>query len=455
MAQLWRVSGLQPWGTGDLELGELQLWVGGSRADAAATVTCSVTPSSGTVADLVDDDPTTRAVFTAAQRTGVLTIVFDMGVDVPDIDTVKIGLGLTKAKSIRWFTLAKYESGTWVDMSFNQSVGFRIGSVVFTTAEDMVSIERFTPTWIRLLIKRWYSGNGLVEHGVPINSAQISSEEIQYVDRDGVSHPSTALTGNSAPSPFLVTTSGPAYPGGLYEAWHAFDHVLNSSASRWVADPTNTGDQWITVKLDQPVELVSLRYCAGDDVGLGSFIQTFDILGSTTGAFSGEERVLHRVLAANNPPGWASNTVKEFSFMAAGTATGTEDTPDDLFTFDVGGDEMPGAFEFDSPALFTYRAGVELTNNDNLEGDGEVLGTVKIEADPADDTVPDIPVRRLVRLHRDMDGKLAQSTYSDAATGAYAFRHVNRAYTYHALAFDNTHSYRLVGADGIVPTLMS
>lgn len=78
-------------------------------------------------------------------------------------------------------------------------------------------------------------------------------------------------------------------------------------------------------------------------------------------------------------------------------------------------------------------------------GPGRITGTV------AEKATPNIPLRRRVRLHRDVDGLCVRETWSDAATGAYEFTDINPAYRYTAIAYDWAHNHRAVIADNLTP----
>lgn len=78
-------------------------------------------------------------------------------------------------------------------------------------------------------------------------------------------------------------------------------------------------------------------------------------------------------------------------------------------------------------------------------GKGFITGTVEEKA------TPNIPLRRRVRLHRDVDGMMVRETWSDAVTGAYTFTDINPAYTYHTIAFDYARNYLAVIADNLTP----
>ena len=65
-------------------------------------------------------------------------------------------------------------------------------------------------------------------------------------------------------------------------------------------------------------------------------------------------------------------------------------------------------------------------------GKGFIAGTVEEKA------TPNIPLRRRVRLHRDVDGMMVRETWSHATTGAYTFTDINPAYTYTVVVYPVT-----------------
>lgn len=82
-------------------------------------------------------------------------------------------------------------------------------------------------------------------------------------------------------------------------------------------------------------------------------------------------------------------------------------------------------------------------------GRGRITGTVKRDADPVD-----LPLRRRVRIHREVDGMMLRATWSDATTGAYLFTDINPAIKYTVISYDHEHNYRAVVADNITPEVL-
>ena len=81
-------------------------------------------------------------------------------------------------------------------------------------------------------------------------------------------------------------------------------------------------------------------------------------------------------------------------------------------------------------------------------GSGRIAGTVK------EDGSPDVPVKRRVRLHREIDGRLIREVWSEPVTGAYSFDHIDATKKYTVITYDYEHDYRAVIADNITPEAM-
>ncbi|MCW2311436.1 hypothetical protein [Rhodoferax antarcticus] len=79
-------------------------------------------------------------------------------------------------------------------------------------------------------------------------------------------------------------------------------------------------------------------------------------------------------------------------------------------------------------------------------GVGQVAGTVK--------NTPATPVRRRVLLIEDSTRAVIRETWSEAATGVYAFERIAMNTTYTVVGYDHTQAFRAVVADRVVPELM-
>lgn len=122
------------------------------------------------------------------------------------------------------------------------------------------------------------------------------------------------------------------------------------------------------------------------------------------------------------------------------------ETTQGAVVYGVGGYANGLAVEYALPALANPMVHAVAVGYDSIHGGaGAITGTVEEKA------APNVPLRRKVRLHRDVDGMLVRETWSNATTGAYTFTDISLAYTYTVIAYDYALNYRAVGANAITP----
>lgn len=80
-------------------------------------------------------------------------------------------------------------------------------------------------------------------------------------------------------------------------------------------------------------------------------------------------------------------------------------------------------------------------------------GSLRITGTTKNTGTPEAPVRRRVRLHEQATGRPVADTWSDAATGAYAFNNIT-AGIYYVTAFDHTGQYSGVIETDVTPEPM-
>lgn len=80
-------------------------------------------------------------------------------------------------------------------------------------------------------------------------------------------------------------------------------------------------------------------------------------------------------------------------------------------------------------------------------GDLRIAGTTKNTG------TPELPVRRRVRLHEQITGRPVADTWSDAATGAYAFNNIGPG-IYYVTGFDHTGQFSGVIETDVTPEPM-
>lgn len=224
------------------------------------------------------------------------------------------------------------------------------------------------------------------------------------------------MTGENAPSP-LVATASDIYSGG-YEAWRAFDET-GGDGSRWHAASTVVANKWIQIDFGTAFDAVSVALTP-DSVGASHHPVDFEVWGSSTGAFAGEQTVVHAVVDATT--GWAGNTSRTFqweSFVLPSVAT----IYAPLTTSAVARRDY-----FGMPTAATVSE-VLTAVMPKAQGDGRLSGTVKVLTAFAS---------REVRLHDRRTGELLRVTTSAPSTGAYAFERLQRNRPYLVVALDDT-----------------
>lgn len=82
-------------------------------------------------------------------------------------------------------------------------------------------------------------------------------------------------------------------------------------------------------------------------------------------------------------------------------------------------------------------------------GRGQIIATVKEKNTPVN-----TPLRRKVWLIRERDAQIVRETWSNAATGAYAFTNIDETEKYTVVSYDYLNNYRAVIADNLTPELM-
>lgn len=101
---------------------------------------------------------------------------------------------------------------------------------------------------------------------------------------------------------------------------------------------------------------------------------------------------------------------------------------------------------YSGPRLLAVSTLPTAFRSDGNGGTGTIYGTVDRKGTPAN-----VPLRRKVRLHRDVDGLMVQETWSNATTGAFSFTGLDLSYKYTTIAYDYEHNFRAEAADNLTP----
>jgi hypothetical protein len=114
----WRGVGLETYGDSDLELSEFHLLSGLTRVDGPATLTASTAPSSGSLANLKDDDTSTGASWAGATVKGLI-VSWDFGVGgSADVTDIRVGSAASNDRFLLSVRLQWSDDAvTWSDLS--------------------------------------------------------------------------------------------------------------------------------------------------------------------------------------------------------------------------------------------------------------------------------------------------------------------------------------------------
>lgn len=113
-ARYWRIRNLEAYAAGPLELTEIRLLKDATRVDAGATLTASITPGVGAVANLVDNNTGTKAVWASPKG---LVLHWDFGV-ATEVSNIAVGSALDNLR-FPLIAVLDYSSDnvTWTELT--------------------------------------------------------------------------------------------------------------------------------------------------------------------------------------------------------------------------------------------------------------------------------------------------------------------------------------------------
>lgn len=475
----WRAVNLQPYDGGLLvALSEFWLLAAGVRVDGTATLSSSIAPVNGSLANLADNDLDTDAVLD--KRTA---LQWDFGGSPQDVTDIRLGAASSQAMFLLSVVLQYSDDGaTW--FAARAVVG-----VAWPDARTLTSSKPGVPNGFGTIVDINFDGaDGATRatdeygHGVSFNgNAKLTTTNPKYGSAalllNGVGSGSPSSTQDAA----VITTDDTfGFGSGDFtiEAWAlrsitpvgfamlfdfrpalengAYPTIYLDSSNRLVyytndATPivqssgSMPADTWQHVALSR-VAGVSRLFLHGNQVG-GDF--------ADTSVYLRPPRVSIGASSYNTAGGGWGGRVDSVRFSRIGLYAANFSPPPGPFGAGILLNEVRGQVSAVGPAFLPTGGatpsnvtglGMPLTKterNYNFSfGRGRIASTVKRKAEPAN-----IPLRRRVRLYRDRDGLLIQETWSDAVTGAYEFRGFEEWEAYSVVAHDYTLNLRAVIAD--------
>ncbi|MBK9442594.1 MAG: LamG domain-containing protein [Comamonadaceae bacterium] len=470
-ARYWRITDVSAHSSAYLELGALELWASGAKL--TATLTCAVAPVSGALANLSDANLATAAKWLISPG---LAFVFDLGsagiVDVPRFGAVyQPEFVASCALEYSDDALSWLQAASYIQVVYP---GFQTLTEIVTTG----FVDPY-PSQVTLLL-RGDGSNGSTtftdDSDTPktvtgYGNARISTSQNKfggasiYLDGSGDYLQTPQSSDFAFPGDFTIefwawksangaagydtamttdTSSGSAINGWFVELsgtrGFVFAHA-SATVIEYATNPNNSAwTHWAisrtgnTLKaFRQGVEIYTgtntTSFLANGVFGVGGsstspsypyngYIDDLKItkgVGRYTAAFDPELLGSGSVSLPTEPPNFVTNPAGQADSLSTVTLP-------DFAT--------------------TLHGAANTLNRGDLSGWGRITGTVKV--------TPATPVARRVRLHRDVDGLLVDTVWSDPTTGAYQFDDINPDFAYTVLSYDHTEAFRAVVADRVL-----
>ena len=456
-SRYWRITLIPKVRNGPVEISLLHLYLVATRVDATGTLTSSIAPTSGSMANVQDTSLANGALWASVLKQVVLT--WDFGGSPVDVSGWSIGSADTEANFPAHARLESSTDGvTWTDIDH--------------------SIERFVTDYKHLI---WPGPRTL--------SANYRSSEwsmlnyLRQPQADGSTGIVTFSNGNRTYSVGVITNIGRFFMGavGRRTGVRQFELKRNTGSAAVAAVGIRIGSGVTRQAGDGPDDWVYQTDAKKGNNGTyaaygATWTATADILGIvvdfTAGTITFYKNGVSQGIAYTSAAlvgalaypitGMNSTNLNGFTLecdtfvypIAGATAWGGNTYPAvELWSKDATPSVPSYTAELLAPVGFTGVASTLIADSPRdyrfQNWGGQVYGTVKIDGTPTD-----APVRRRVRLYREIDGLLVQQQWSNPATGAYSFQYLETDHLYTVISDDYTASFRAVVADKIVPEAM-
>ncbi|MGO4608429.1 SPRY domain-containing protein [Variovorax sp. 2RAF20] len=439
----WQAVGLESYSGDALEISEFQLLGGLTRVDASATLTANVAPTSGSLANLKDDDTSTGAAWLVTKG---LILSWDFGVGgSADVTDIRIGASATHNNFLLNVRLQWSDTGTtWTDLA-PAFVGIAWPGARTKTASETIGAWNRGPHFGDVVLS---SGGAIATH-----------QQFSLFGQRPAAPPKNSGV-LQVEWEWLVTSITSAL---VYVGFTGYDEVVN--AQNGVLGWTPRGWSWYrgATRINAGASVAyGSTYAVGDVLGgvidFGAGTITFYKNGVSQGvAYSGitfADDIYPGAKSAGSGSVYQTRLrTKNFTYPIAG-ATAWEDRETAIVT-----NKVRGSVRRESPkrvTTLTTTYNPTLTRIDNLtlgrkdfltgvlgQGIGRVKGTTK------DKGTPNVPVSERVRLYREPDGLLIREVWSTPGTGAYSFDYVDELQAYTVISYDHDKNFRAVVADNL------
>lgn len=484
-ARYWRAVGLQSVGGGALELSALHLYLGGARVDAAATLTSTFAPASGTLAALQDADTATTARWSDVSAPG-FALVWDFGAgNAQDVGAVRLGAGALYTEWLETLTLQRSSDGVaWVTLGSIPATSWPGANVLQAAPSD--GDVHFSA--VSLLLHMDGADGGIMftdsssgpKAVTAVGQAKISTAQSKWGGASGYFNGGTSAVKTPYHDAFSFgagdfTVEAWVWQGAPITQWREI-FMINAKDGLNVMlfdGQLAVGRELTNIDLMAPTAIsqnawhhIAVARSAGVCRGFVDGAQVF------SGAYAFDFSQVGVVSVGGKSDG--SNALSGYiddlritKGVARYTANFTPPTapfPDAPSSGDpvflppllrapaperariAASAPVPPHSTLSAPRLLTARD-MEFAGSGTASATGTIYGSTAIKGSP------NSPVRAKVSLLRARDLMLVQQTWSDPATGAYAFHGLDPFEKYTTLAEYPTGDYRAVAADQLTPDI--
>ena len=493
-ARYWRAIGLQPYSGTALELSALHLYLSGARVDATATLTSTIAPTAGTLANLQDDDTATVCRWLNVSAPG-FALVWDFGVgNAQDVGAARFGSGALKAEflegvtlqyssdAINWLAAGLVSGLAWPGANAMQAMPLDVNlsytntslllhfegendsaTIVDSGATKRVPTDVGSGVKLKTAIRKigsascYFPGAGYQRIAYPASDAFVFGAG-DFTIRGwcyitgGQSYARMVHFGPfwQSNNAFGINAKDADYPGKLtFASYKLGQRVL-------VSTTTIASNTWYHVEVIRAAGVFLLFINGILEATNSSFVgasidasatNTVAIGGATTesggesfGGYIDELQIIKGVAlhTSSFTPPLEQSPDSSIGFATQASQIYSRPTP--LALLLSGGPSAPAG-----PVLSPTAVQIDLQDG----GLYRIVGDTKKRNSLA-------PLRRRVQLYNQRDSRLIRETWSDAATGDYAFNNVRGGdgTTYFVAGFDHTNTDKAVIADQLVPEPM-
>lgn len=210
----WRVNGLTAYALGALALSELQLFSETTRVDASSVLTSSIAPSSGSLANLMDDNLSTDVAWADA---GSLVLTWDLGAGgEKEVTNILVGSSDTKLTFPAVANLQWSDDGTsWTDRYPTAFIGIQwpgARTKTTNTVRTVVGEVRFSKNWVDQSVagETVYAAGSGTFHGIAngyrlqLTSASLTDIKVRFATMPSMADVDVTTIANSQGEPSIV-----------------------------------------------------------------------------------------------------------------------------------------------------------------------------------------------------------------------------------------------------------